>query len=152
MSPSVRTVLATKGTNRMGIGRTRHAAAFLALLCTTLCGCLSVGRVPLPENEAYSDDGVCTNRTWSVPLHDIMRGDGFNWRVYPTVRMRCRVTAYVFSPIDRTKRGGDLYRERNKRWLAIPLALVWATAPLDAVVDTLFAPFDIWRTSKSDGN
>ena len=134
----------------MKIGRNRHAAvaAFLALLCATLCGCLSVLRVPLPEREAYSDEGVCTNRIWSVPLHDIMRGDEFKWRVYPTVRMRCLVTAHVFSPIDQTKRGEDLYRENNKLWLAIPLALVWATAPLDAAVDTLFVPFDICRTTK----
>ena len=137
----------------MAIGRTRYAvaAAFLALLCATLCGCLSVMRFPLPEREAYSDEGVCTNRVWSVPLHDIMRGDEFKWRVYPTVRMRCLVTAHVFSPIDRTKRGGDLYRELNKRWLAIPLVIVWATAPLDAAVDTLFMPFDICRTAKTNG-
>ena len=133
----------------MDIGRNRHAAtAFLAMLCATLCGCLSVMRVPIPERESYSDEGVCTNRTWSVPLHDIMRGDEFKWRVYPTVRMRCLVTAHVFSPIDQTKRGEDLYRENNKLWLAIPLALVWATAPLDAAVDTIFMPFDICRTAK----
>lgn len=65
--------------------------------------------------------------------------------------MRCLVTAEVFSPIDRTKRGEDMYRERHKRWLAIPLALVWATAPLDAAVDTLFIPFDIVRTAKPNG-
>ena len=135
-----------KGMNRMDIGRNRYAvAAFLALLCATLCGCLSVVRVPVPAHEAYSDEGACTSRVWSVPMHDIMRGDGFGWRAYPTVRMRCMVTAHVFSPIDYTKRGKDLYRERHKRWLAIPLAFVWATAPLDAAVDTLFMPFDICR-------
>ena len=62
--------------NRMDIGRNRYAvAAFLALLCATLCGCLSVVRVPLPEREEYSDEGACTNRVWSVQMHDIMRGD-----------------------------------------------------------------------------
>lgn len=132
----------------MDIGRTRYAAAFLAMLCATLCGCLSVLRVPLPESEAYSDEGVCTNRVWRVPMNDIMRGNGFGWRAYPTVRMRCLVTAHVFSPIDQTKRGEDLYREKNKLWFAIPLAFVWATAPLDAAVDTLFIPFDIFRTAK----
>lgn len=133
----------------MSIGRKRHAAAaFIALMCTTLCGCLSVVRVPVPVREAYSDEGLCTNRVWSVPMYDIMRGNGFGWRAYPTVRMRCMVTAHVFSPIDRTKRGEDLYREKNKRWLILPLALVWATAPLDAAVDTLFMPFDICRTAK----
>ena len=60
------------------------------------------------------------------------------------------VTADVFSPIDRTKRGEDLYREKNKLWFAIPLALVWATAPIDAAVDTLFMPFDIYRTKKQN--
>ena len=137
----------------MNIGRNRHAAtaACLALMCATLCGCLSVLRLPLTKREAYSDEGVCTNRTWSVPLHDIMRGDEFKWRVYPTVRMRLMVTAHVFSPIDSTKHGEDLYREKNKLWLAIPLALVWATTPLDAAVDTLFVPFDICRTAKQNG-
>ena len=80
-----------------------------------------------------------------------MRGNRFGWRAYPTVRMRCMVTADVFSPIDRTKRGEDLYREKNKLWFAIPLALVWATAPLDAAVDTLFIPLDIFRTAKTNG-
>lgn len=132
--------------------RNRHAAAaFLALLCATLCGCLSVVRVPVPVREAYSEEGVCTNRVWSVPMDDIMRGNGFRWRAYPTVRMRCIVTAHVLSPIDRTKRCEDLYRERHKRWLVLPLALVWATAPLDAAVDTLFMPFDIGRTAKPNG-
>ena len=135
----------------MAIGRNRYAAAFLSMLCATLCGCLSVVRIPVPEREAYSDEGVCTNRVWRVPMNDIMRGNGFGWRAYPTVRMRCVVTAYVFSPIDQTKRGEDLYRERHKRWLALPLAFVWATAPLDAAVDTLFIPFDICRTAKTKG-
>lgn len=136
----------------MDIGRNRHAAAaFLALLCATLCGCLSVVRVPVPVREAYSDEGVCTNRVWSVPMNGIMRGNGFGWRAYPTVRMRCMATAHAFSPIDYTKRGEDLYRERHKRWLVLPLVLVWATAPLDAAVDTLFMPFDIGRTAKTKG-
>ena len=136
----------------MDNGRNRHASvAFLALLYATLCGCLSVVRIPVPEREAYSDEGVCTNRVWTVPMYDIMRGNGFVWRAYPTVRMRCRVTAYVFSPIDQTKRGEDLYRERHKLWLALPLAFIWATAPLDAAVDTLFMPFDICRTAKTKG-
>lgn len=133
----------------MDIGRNRHAAAaFLALLCATLCGCLSVVRVPVPVREAYSEEGVCTNRVYGVLMNDIMRGRGFGWRAYPTVRIRCMATAHAFSPIDYTKRGEDLYRERHKRWLALPLALVWATAPLDAAVDTLFMPFDIGRTAK----
>lgn len=136
----------------MNIGRNRHAAAaLLAILCATLCGCLSVVRAPVPVREAYSDEGVCTNRVWSVPMDGIMRGNGFGWRAYPTVRMRCMVTAHALSPIDHTKRVEDLYRERHKRWLVLPLVLVWATAPLDAAVDTIFMPFDICRTAKPNG-
>ena len=135
----------------MNILRNIHVAAFLALLCATNCGCLSVLRFPFLKREAYSDEGVCTNRVWSAPMDDIMRGNGFVWRIYPTVRMRCMVTADVFSPTNQTKLGEDLYREKNKLWLAIPLALVWATAPLDAAVDTLFIPFDICRTAKTNG-
>ena len=135
----------------MNILRNIHVAAFLALLCATNCGCLSVLRFPFLKREGYSDEGVCTNRVWSAPIDDIMRGNRFGWRAYPTVRMRCMVTADVFSPIDRTKRGEDLDRERRKLWFAIPIALVWATAPLDAAVDTLFMPFDICPTAKTNG-
>ena len=134
----------------MNIGRNIHVAAFLALLCSTLCGCLSVVRIPVPVREEYSYEGVCTNRVWMVPMHDIMRGDEFEWCAYPTVRMRFMLTAHVLSPIDYTKRGEDLYKERNKRWLVLPLVLVWATAPLDAAVDTLFMPFDICRTAQQN--
>lgn len=138
--------------NGMDSKRNRHAAAaLLAILCATLCGCLSVVRVPVPVREAYSDEGVCTNRVWRVMMYDTMRGHGFGWRAYPTVRMRCLATAHAFTPIDYTKRGEDLYRERHKRWLILPLALVWATAPLDAAVDTIFMPFDIGRTAKPNG-
>ena len=92
-----------------------HSAALLALLCTMFCGgCLSILRFPFLRREAYSDEGVCTNRVLSAPMDDIMRGNGFGWRAYPTVRMRCMVTADPFSSIDRTKRGEDLYREKNK--------------------------------------
>lgn len=143
--------LHSEGVSGVGGERNRHTVAFLALLCATLCGCLSVVRIPVPVREAYSDEGVCTNRVWGAPMNGIMRGRGFGWRAYPTVRIRCMATAHAFSPIDYTKRGEDLYRERHKRWLVLPLALVWATAPLDAAVDTLFIPFDIGRTAKPKG-
>ena len=118
------------------------------LLCVILAvvftGCISVARIPFPHHEQYSDDGVCTNRQWSVLMDD----PGFRrkcWPVYPTVYMRCYATRVTFSPIDYTKTGEDLYREKHKRWAAIPLTILWLTSPLDAVVDTVFIPFDLCR-------
>lgn len=128
----------------------KTAFPVLASCAALLAGCLSVARIPLPKSEEYSDGGVCTNRVWSVPMHDIMRKPGFGWHTYPTVRMRCMVTAHVLSPIDRTKKGEDLRREKNKYWGAIPLAILWATAPMDAVVDTVFLPFDLCRDSRAE--
>lgn len=114
-------------------------------LCVAVfTGCLSVGRIPFPHHEKYSDDGVCTNRQWSV----LMDEPGFRkecWPVYPTIYMRCYATKMVFSPIDYTKTGEALYKEKHKHWAAIPLTILWLTSPLDAVVDTVFIPFDLCK-------
>lgn len=122
---------------------------FVICMCAALCGCLSVVRVPVPVREAYSEEGICTNRVWGVPMNDIMRGRGFRWRAYPTVRMRCMATAHAVSPIDRSKRGEDLYNERHKRWLLIPAVVLWLTSPFDAAVDTVFLPYDLSSPEKN---
>lgn len=83
------------------------------LCAVVFTGCLSVMRVPFPHHEEYSDDGVCTNRQWAVGMDD----PGFRekcWPVYPTVWMRCYATKMVFSPIDYTKTGEALYKEKHK--------------------------------------
>ena len=119
-------------------------------LCVAVCaGCLSVGRIPFPHHEKYSDDGVCTNRQWSV----LMDEPGFRkecWPVYPTIYMRCYATKMVFSPIDYTKTGEALYKEKHKYWAAIPLTILWLTSPLDAVVDTVFLPFDLCKDDPTE--
>ena len=120
------------------MARMLSALAFVVLLS----GCLSVMRVPFPHHEKYSDGGVCTNRQWAVAMDD----PGFRekcWTVYPTIFVRCYATKMVFSPIDYTKTGEALYKEKHKYWTAIPLTVLWLTSPLDAVVDTVFLPFDL---------
>lgn len=118
-------------------------------ICAALCGCLSVLRIPVPEHQKYSDEGVCTNRTWTVPMREITDKAGMRRRAYPTLRMRCEATAHAVSPIDRSKRGEDLYNERHKRWLLIPAAVLWLTSPFDAVVDTVFLPYDLSSPEKN---
>lgn len=129
----------------MNIGRNIHVAAFLALLCATLCGCLSVVRIPLC-NEQVSDDGEVTNRVWTSLLDEVP-----GMRVYPTVKMRCRVTAEWLKPIPPEAKGKRLREMRMfKHWGWIPLGVIWLTAPFDAAVDTLFVPFDICRTQNQN--
>ena len=107
-----------------------------------LSGCLSIVRIPLPLHEQYSDDGACTNRVWEGLLDK--RQD---LRIYPTVKMRCAISAAWWAPIPADAKGEKLYKARQfKRWGWIPLACVWLTSPLDAAVDTLFLPYDFFAT------
>ena len=119
-------------------------------LCVVVfTGCISVCRIPFPHHEKYSDDGVCTNRQWSVLTDE----PGFRkkcWPVYPTIYVRGVATRMVFSPIDYTKTGEELYREKHKYWAAIPLTILWLTSPLDAVVDTVFLPFDLCKDDPTE--
>lgn len=122
---------------------------FVICICAALCGCLSVLRIPVPEHQKYSDEGVCTNRTWTVPMREITDKAGTRYRAYPTLCIRCEATAHAVSPIDRFKHGEDLYNERHKRWLLIPAAVLWLTSPFDAVVDTVFLPYDLSSPEKN---
>lgn len=120
------------------------AFLMLTLVMLVVAGCLSIGRVPFPAREDFSDDGICTNREWEVLFNE----PGFKkecWTVYPTIYMRCFATGMVFSPIDYTKTGEALYREKHKYWAAIPLTILWLTSPVDAVVDTVFLPYDLLK-------
>ena len=105
-------------------------------------GCLSIVRVPFPAHEEYSDEGACTNRVWTCLFDE--RPD---LRVYPTIKMRCCVTAEWWKPIPPDIKGEKLYKARQfKRWGRIPLGLIWLTAPVDAAVDTVLLPYDLIRT------
>ena len=105
---------------------------------TLLCGCLSVVRIPLC-NEQVSDEGEVTNRVWTS-FCDKVPG----MRVYPTVKMRCRVTAEWLKPIPPEAKGERLREMRMfKCWGWIPLSVIWLTAPVDAAIDTVFLPYDL---------
>ena len=110
-----------------------------------LTGCLSVVRIPLPEQEKFSDDGVCTNCIWVIPLRDIQEKNSDMWRVYPTIGMRQYVTSRIYGkPIDEKLKGEDLYNAKMaKRWAWFPLTILWLTSPLDGIVDTIALPFDL---------
>jgi uncharacterized protein YceK len=115
------------------------------LAMSLICGCLQVVRTPIPLDK-YADDGSVTNRTWTS-LFD-KRPD---LRVFPTVKRRCAVTKEYFSPIDQALKGRDLH---NAIWFKrlgwIPLTIIWATSPFDAVGDVVFLPYDLYANSKGE--
>lgn len=120
-------------------------AAISILAISLVCGCLQVARTPLPIDK-YADDGSVTNRTWTS-LFDA-RPD---LRVFPTVKMRCVVTGWYFSPIDPALKGRDLHDAIwFKRLGWIPLTIIWATSPFDAVGDVVFLPYDLYANSKGE--
>lgn len=115
------------------------------VLMAFLTGCLSVVRIPLPEQEKFSDDGVCTNRVWVTPLRDIQGKNSDVWKAYPTIGMRWYVTSRVYGKsIDEKLNGEDLYNAKmTKRCAWFPLTILWLTSPLDGIVDTIALPFDL---------
>jgi len=130
-------------------GLTRLAVVFAC--CGMLSGCLWICRVPFPMEARYSDDGVCTNRTWVSMITDERNrhmNDPTNawWCAgyYPTIKMRCVVTMEMCKPIDAELKGEDLYHAKwRKRFGWFPLTVLWLTSPIDAVVDTLMIPYDM---------
>ena len=120
----------------------------LALICT---GCLSICRIPFPEKEYFSDEGVCTNRTWTScramirKTHPDYRG----WKtVFPTIQMRGNVTYEMYfkeEEADYSKLTGEQIHNRKwgKRLAWIPLTVLWLTSPFDAVWDIVCMPWDI---------
>ena len=117
-----------------------------AVLCT---GCLSICRIPFPEHEDFSDDGCCTNRTWTS-LRSHMREQYPDWRgwktVFPTVQARGYMTYKMyFEEEDLSDMTGEqLYRRKwGKRLGWIPLTVIWLTFPADACVDIVCLPFDV---------
>ena len=114
-------------------------ALALAMIAGLLCGCLSVVRIPLC-NEQVSGEGEVTNRVWTS-FCDKVPG----MRVYPTFKMRCRVTAEWLKPIPLEAKGKRLREMRMfKHWGWIPLGMIWLTAPFDAAIDTAFLPWDLY--------
>ena len=85
----------------------RMARVFCLCLLASACGCLSVVRIPLC-NEQVSDEGEVTNRVWSSFCDDVP-----GMRVYPTVKMRCRVTEEWLKPIPPEAKGKGLREMDN---------------------------------------
>ena len=121
-------------------------AIIAAIGASLMSGCLSVVRIPLC-NEQVSDEGEVTNRVWTS-FCDKVPG----MRVYPTVKMRCRVTAEWLKPIPADLKGEKLRDARMFKCCGwIPLSVVWLTAPFDAAIDTVFLPYDLYVVkSKED--
>lgn len=123
-------------------------AIALTVSCTALSGCLWICRVPFPVSESFSDEGECTNRVWRSMVSDVrMKNKECELNnYYPTICMRVVCTKSWLAPIDKDKTGEDLYREKwFKRLGWIPLSVIWLTSPVDAVVDTLFVPYDYFQ-------
>lgn len=108
-------------------------------------GCLNVVRVPTPTKSFFSDDGVCTNRTWTAPLRCIQADHNEMWSIYPTIYIRLSATCGVYGkPINENLKGEELYNAKMaKRFGWIPLTILWLTSPFDAVIDTIALPFDL---------
>ena len=116
----------------------------IVLFALAAGGCLSVIRIPSAISE-YSDEGECTNLVWTTVFDE--RPD---FRIFPTVKMRCIVTAEYFKPIPSETKGRDLYQARQfKYWGWLPLAVLWATVPAVAVADVVFLPYDIYAEGRS---
>ena len=118
----------------------------LALTCT---GCLSICRIPFPEKEYFSDEGVCTNRTWtSLRSHYRLQNPDYRgWKtVFPTIQMRYHITYEMyFKEEDYSKlTGEEIYKRKwRKRAGWIPLTVIWLTSPLDACWDIVCLPWDV---------
>ena len=125
----------------------RIAQIMVALLMILACGCLSVVRIPLCH-EYVSDEGVVTNRVWYSFCDDVK-----GMRIYPTIKMRCRITAKWLEPIPADLKGEELRDVRRfRRWGWIPISVIWLTAPLDACIDTIFLPYDMYCVKQGRGS
>ena len=121
-------------------------------------GCFWVCRIPFPEKEQFSDDGECTNRVWTTIVKGMDKhGSWTNWTVYPLIGMRVYMTGKLGEhddiPLEELKdrfpdkhlTGRDLYNikwQRRFRWGQY--GLLWLGSPIDAVVDTVMLPFDLF--------
>ena len=109
--------------------------AHICMFSFMACGCLSVVRIPLPSHR-YDASGNVVDTEWHS-FCDEVKG----MRVYPTVKMRCRVTSALWSD---TISGKDQCNARKyARW--IPVSVIWLTSPVDACIDTVLLPYDLDR-------
>ena len=71
--------------------------------------------------------------------------------IYPTLKMRYIVTQKIYFDDDyyldedgRPCKGKKLYQRKwGRRTTWLPLTIVWLTSPFDALVDTVFIPWDL---------
>jgi len=120
------------------IGAVLFVSSFL------LNGCLWICRVPFPMEKKYSDDGSCTNSVWCSMITEVRNKSDQLHCYYPTIKMRAIVTKEMCKPIDYALTGEELHGEKIRKTFGwIPLALIWLTSPIDAIVDTVMIPYDI---------
>lgn len=93
---------------------------------SALCGgCLAVVRIPCC-NEQVSDEGEVTNRVWTSFCDEVP-----GMRVYPTVKMRCHVTAEWLKPIPPEAKGEETSGNADVKTLG--LDSVWRDMAYGAV-------------------
>ena len=105
--------------------------------------------------QKYSDEGECTNRVWTTFISDMRRKNcGIVNGIYPTIRARCKITYQMYFSGDEywkdkdgnPLKGEKLYDRKCARYFGwIPLTVIWITSPLDAVIDTLYVPWDLYE-------
>lgn len=111
----------------------RFLRMVIAAVCAaSLTGCMWIVRLPFPESQKFSDDGVCTNRTWQT-LHPA-RKLGY----YPcSVGCRYVMLKTTWRDIDSLK-GRERY---EAKWTKVgaPFAFTLSLVgfPLDFLVDTI---------------
>ena len=109
--------------------------AYILLASCAACGCLSVVRIPLPSHR-YDSDGNVVETKWNSFCDDVK-----GMRVYPTVKMRCRITEALWG--DTVSGIGPCGASKCARW--IPVSVIWLASPADVCIDTVFLPYDLDR-------
>lgn len=117
--------------------------ALMTLALFLLSGCLWITRVPFPDEQKFSDDGVRTNVVYRSALSKIQETGKFTG-VYPLTQLRAYATYKSFKDRELTNlKGRELYEAKlTNRYGWIPGILIWLGEPVDFVVDTLMLPFD----------
>ena len=96
-----------------------------AIMCVAISGCLTPIRFWMPHGPVGA-----SGRGADGKLHSVTN----TWHCYPTVWMRVKVTEAQFDE-NNTKR-------HWANW--IPITVIWLTVPLDAAIDTILLPYDVF--------
>jgi len=128
------------------------------LLLPFLSGCLWVCRIPMLKSAQYSDAGDCTNSVYQAPIHSMCGNSHTNWPVYPLISIRVYMTRHLSDgddiPLEELRdrypdwhlTGRDLHNikwQRRLRWAQY--TVLWIGSPIDACVDTIILPYDLYK-------